>query len=623
MNIKSKESKVWILYTILFVLATILLITLIIWNSFLGFVCLIMFFLTFLVGGVFKALFNKNDGGKRTIVLLDIEELNGSQRILRYATAILAFLSLLTTANGMKSFVFSESWMAYTASFAVQSILVIFSLLLCRFFVQVTDLNWPLYIKRIVNDIMILFFCIALLVSSIFSFSFISNNAYRNSWSSDSETIIQEFLLREIDSLKIENERRGKLIIATINEGIREKIKGIIEETRINNIDSLQKDVIDLVGKFPVETLKKGKVDINKRELLEIYPQYEIDVNLLCEHYKIYSDLYDQAVVLHNKIIKEVKNWNETTKNEDMYNLSEQWFDDIGSMRTDLKNSKKNIKNLKTYRFDVDFSAVRSRYIQETDVLLSKLLDIRKNLKNINEIFSQIKGSSDATRNDELDEILSQIYLLDITEPADTAEPSNITDLINKISNLAVSFSAADNSNSETIENIVSIKNELSDYSDHLTLKRKISEFEKKNVRKTYIIILNNKKKINKKNNEIGYTAWRNQRNKDFTTFCTYVKSLPDISNYDQENSEGHMDEYKADNVLDIATTYQRDLLGDLTEFEKAFNYFKYKYPVMAYFSAFIAIFFDLGSFFTGCFLYATEYFETKSTKEEKGDNKK
>ena len=41
----------------------------------------------------------------------------------------------------------------------------------------------------------------------------------------------------------------------------------------------------------------------------------------------------------------------------------------------------------------------------------------------------------------------------------------------------------------------------------------------------------------------------------------------------------------------------------------------------MAYFSAFIAVFFDLGSFFTGCFLYATEYFVIK--EKAKNVNKK
>lgn len=86
-----------------------------------------------------------------------------------------------------------------------------------------------------------------------------------------------------------------------------------------------------------------------------------------------------------------------------------------------------------------------------------------------------------------------------------------------------------------------------------------------------------------------------------------------DISNVDS----GSNDQYSVEDILGIVTVYQRDLLGNLTNFEKAFNYFKYKFPVMAYFSAFIAVFFDLGSFFTGCFLYATEYFDIKEKSKK------
>ncbi len=158
MSTGTEKSKAWIFYTLLFVFITLVIFTMINWNPLLGCVCLFLTFLTIIVGSILKAFFNNGNIGNRTIVLLDMEELKGSQRLLRYATAILAFLSLLTTANGMKSFVFSESWMAYLASFAVQSILVVFSLLLCRFFVQVIDLGWALYIKRIVNGIMVVFF---------------------------------------------------------------------------------------------------------------------------------------------------------------------------------------------------------------------------------------------------------------------------------------------------------------------------------------------------------------------------------------------------------------------------------------------------------------------------------
>lgn len=604
-----EKSKAWIGYTFLFVLITVVLFTMINWNPLLGCACLFLIFLTIIVGCILKAFFNNDNIGNKTIVLLDTEELRGSQRLLRYATAILAFLSLLTTASGMKSFVFSESWMAYLASFAVQSILVVFSLLLCRFFVQVIDLGWALYIKRMVNGIMVVFFCTALIVSSIFSFSFIANNAYKKTWSSDSETIIQEFLLKEINTLKIENEKRGKLIISSINNGIREKIKGIVDESKTNEINIVKDQINNFVGNFSKEKMQKGKVSIKKRELLETYPQYENDVNFLCKNYKIYSDQYDSSIALYNKVVKGVKKWNKTIESENIYNQSEQWLGEIDSTCTNLENSKINIENLRTYKLNIDFSAIRSKYKQETDVLLSRFSEVRKDLKKINELSSQIKSNLDKNNNDELDKILSKVYLLGVTEQND------IENLVKDINDIAISASKEDTSNSEAIENIVSIKNQLNDYSDYLNLENEIIEFEKKHIRKTYIIKLDNQKKINTSNNEIKYTDWKKQRNQDFTTFVTYVKSLPNVSNYKEKNEE-----YNANNVLDIATTYQRDLLGTLTEFEKAFNYFKYKYPVMAFFSAFIAIFFDLGSFFTGCFLYATEYFETSSTRK-KGEN--
>ena len=112
------------------------------------------------------------------------------------------------------------------------------------------------------------------------------------------------------------------------------------------------------------------------------------------------------------------------------------------------------------------------------------------------------------------------------------------------------------------------------------------------------------------------------ERNEDFNELSTYLKSLPDMLNIDSKSKA----QYNTEDILGIVTVYQRDLLGNLTDFEKAVNYFKYKFPVMAYFSAFIAVFFDLGSLFTGCFLYATEYFDikekVKKVNKEYADNK-
>lgn len=62
----------------------------------------------------------------------------------------------------------------------------------------------------------------------------------------------------------------------------------------------------------------------------------------------------------------------------------------------------------------------------------------------------------------------------------------------------------------------------------------------------------------------------------------------------------------------------RRDLLGNITAFEQSLNYFVYDFKAMAFFSAFIAIFFDMGAFLTGCLLYGVKYikYETKCQRE-------
>lgn len=137
-----KSSK-WIIYTTMFVIITILLFFVVMWNPMWGCFVFLLLLLALFVGNVLKAFFNssQSDNSNIKIIPLSQEDIDNSRRLLRYATSILAFLSLITTASGMQSFVFNQSWMAYIGSFAVQSILVVFSLLLCRFFVQITVLD--------------------------------------------------------------------------------------------------------------------------------------------------------------------------------------------------------------------------------------------------------------------------------------------------------------------------------------------------------------------------------------------------------------------------------------------------------------------------------------------------
>ena len=611
------KSNKWIIYTFWFAIITIVLFLVVMWNPMWGCFSFLLLCLVYLVGNILKGFFAppKRADSNAKIIPLSQEDIGNSRRLLRYATAILALLSLITTASGMKSFVFDQSWMAYIGSFAVQSILVVFSLLLCRFFVQITVLGWPLYIKRAVNELMIIFFCTALIVSSTFSFTFIANNAYCRIWPSDNEMIIREFLLKETENLNDENEKRGKQIIELINENAGEKLESAVAETRAQKEKEWKQDILDLVQLLPTTRAKKGTVDFNEAELISVYPQYIDDIHLLGNHYKDFSNYYDQAVSDYNQIVKKVKGWDAASDSQKTSNQIQSWIHKIDNVRNELKNRKESIESLKTYKLNQDFSIVRTRYISAVNTLSSDFSDMKKTLGEIKKVSDKMNQMLSSDGSDEVEEILSEIYLLDVEKKEaekneNDDQGSSAENLVEKINDLMLSASKEENSDSEMMSDLVWLKDAIKQYSEYMELKNNLLSFRKNNVQKTYSFEITKEKQISEK----SLKSWKKERNDDFDQLSIYLKSLPDMTNVNTENNN----QYNTEDILDMVTVYQRDLLGNLTDFEKAFNYFKYKFPVMAYFSAFIAVFFDLGSFFTGCFLFAIEYFDVKEKRKSK-----
>lgn len=78
-------------------------------------------------------------------------------------------------------------------------------------------------------------------------------------------------------------------------------------------------------------------------------------------------------------------------------------------------------------------------------------------------------------------------------------------------------------------------------------------------------------------------------------------------------DSSGVIEDYEPSGVLDSAYRYNRDLLEDINNIEKAFNYFKYDFKAMAIFSLALALFMDFASFLTGGFMFATTFFKKRA----------
>lgn len=619
----------WRLATFLFMTIVLGILGIVLWNPLIGCICLLLLLLTVYVGSVLKAYSEyiphtetSGQGSSRTYIPLKSEELAGSQRLLRYATAILAFLSLLTTAEGMKSFVFDDSWMAYLGSFAVQSILVVFSLLLCRFGVHIMHLKWPKFVRKLVNGAMVMFFCLSLIVSSTFSFSYIANNAYEGNWLSDSEMIIQTHLMDSAYNLRRENEYRGNLILNGINETADDKLSGAIDSINTLKTDDLTKELDNYLQATSLLTYNAVDLSIDWDLVRDSYPEYLEDINVMADSYdnRTYLPGYQRNVEIYNNILGDVNSWDVNVPSlavtAHIATLSNS-ISHLESLRTD-------IDNWRTHSFNNDIAYYRTDYQNACTDLINHLTNLKANLEQILSLTEQLASIEKDSISADLNAILSDIYLLGVNDDVTATEIST------KLTDLALQASGDENFTSQNIASVMELRDLLVNYNDYKELEAEITDFINSNLQNNYQVIRDTDKEkeadttdpILPPANEstvladvIEESEWRETRSNDFNEFYKLVKSLPIV---DDDNTS-----YDETEVILEASQIHRDLLGEATEFEKAFNFFKYRFPFMAFFSAFIAVFFDLGSFLTGCFLYVTEFFETKQEGEQPPEENK
>lgn len=545
------------------------------------------------------------------------KKLEKSKKLLRYATAILAFLSFFTTTQGMKNFVFSTEWLAYLGSFAVQSILIVFSLFLCNFFVAIKG-NHILSsrIKLVIKSALVVFFSISLIVSSTFSYSYIANTAYRDIRDSDYETIIQSFLITESHRLRTENSRIGKILFDNISGELNSDLKGVIDEfvveenndlmtqIRLINLDVYQSEEFPVVNILD-EYIEKNKWGAQAKDLLDRYNKERRNYQEYVDNYKIIRDSITKAV-------QDVK----TENMETILKSFENALTNLGKLKKNVNISIKSMDDWYSYNINRDISSQRSE-IQE---IYSKfLIEIENAETKLHECLSQnsVPTTELTTSTDNLktqyEMILKRIAFLELETNPDAVK------IAEDLSTLMMDAASQGVLSSNNIVELQNLKEKLLEYDKYLQLKTDLDYYINEKLNMTQMSSMTSSDAAaasdaaDMKINYVEDSEWKNRRNDDFSDFLLLLQSLPEIENMELEHSD-----YDADAVIHEAQTLRRDLLGELTDFERAFDFFKYDFKVMAIFSAFIAVFFDLGSFMTGVFLFAIDYIPRK-----KGDKTK
>ncbi len=639
--------------------------------------CLLLILCNLFVGSILKLYEQRDDRNNRRFDMptaLNEKQKKNAQNLLRYATAVMAFLSLTTTAQGMHGYVFKKMWLAYLGSFGVQSILVVFSLLLCRFYVTVGKCQWHDYIKKSVKLSMALFFSLSLMVSSVFSFTYIADNAYADSWASDRESMIQTYLTNESYRLQQENERRGKILIDTIYDIINKDLSKSMEKIEQDETEKINETVKELIDNIkdnskslkPEVTIDlSGKINGNNKQYIDDL-QNNFDQEL--------KPKYKNAVKNYGKTIKDINSLKSTfsdISDSKFYNDLTTIIDDIDDFKNDIKNLKQQITNWSNSQLILDVNTERNMLDTDTNTLEYYFDRLNQKLTDIKNIIDNTNNNTTDSVTNKLTALIKDIYSLKITEDSTKDNNDLINRITNNISEILETITSDDSFSGEHTKSLVDLKDYIEQYQKYIELQKNLKNYCDIDMKKVYNILIekdpNEKSKDNKTNKssdtqsntdknvktsdkkknasnsasdttkqknssantkELTEKKWAEERNEDFFEFIGYLKSLPDVTAIEIENTDAKdnadnsedidtnissKEIYDSDKVLEKTSTMQRNFLGNLTMFERAFNYFLYDYKMMAFFSAFIAIYLDLSAFLVGCFLYFTEIFKEKA----------
>lgn len=160
-----------------------------------------------------------SDGRAIKSLELDQSTLKSSKKSLTNGAAILSVISCYTTANGMRDVVFG-GWLAYPASIAVQVTLAFLSFFLLRFILAVQDLNWPKALERVVSYVLVFVTVGYLIMSSLFSYSFIVTKAYEKTRNENNEAIARTYFTETATLLEGENNLRGTALYSALSNAI-------------------------------------------------------------------------------------------------------------------------------------------------------------------------------------------------------------------------------------------------------------------------------------------------------------------------------------------------------------------------------------------------------------------
>lgn len=549
------------------------------------------------------------------------KEVTASIRLLRYSASALAFISFITTAEGLHEFVFTEVWQAYLASFAVQSILLVFNFLFFHFYIRINNLEgFPLFFKRVLTYSIVFLFTVALIISSTFSFVFIANNTYLSMRAKNSNITIERFLKEEAYRLRTINDEIGEDLRTDITDKTKELQQVISAQAAVTasaNEANINKALsnFNIIQYTVVTEAFYTDVELNTDLADALYPEEFRSVYSSLSTYKAtYDSIYNNTYLSAYNFYNNLKN----APNKSQYTNEAALKAQIDSLKTANDSIDSNLQNIDTLR-SAHYLIYISQYKQKA---LAAYNSLKSNIQSLKSFYETIlpeyqavaaSTSTSTAASISVKDILNVVY----TDQYDKTKIQAIQAFLSDQQEVLLNASTIDEKELKDLAEFMEVFNDFAKYAE---LKKQIDDFINDDLSITYYIKDKNETDAPVSDGKLKVVSeadWTQERKEDFTKFISCLKLLPDVEAHKEKyNESALMRDYEPEEVLQFAYTINRDLLENISGFEKAVNYFKYDFSLMAVFSLAMALFLDVASFLTGGFMFAASFF--KGTRKEK-----
>lgn len=318
----------------------------------------------------------------------------------------------------------------------------------------------------------------------------------------------------------------------------------------------------------------------------------------------IYNDTYLRAYDFYDNL-KKSPNKSQYTNETALSTL----IDSLDEAISMIDDNLKLISELRSAHY-IDYI---SQYRQKASVAFSSLKTSILSLQSFcNTILPEYQSvaastSTSTTTSTRVKEILGVVY----NNKYDQKEIQDIQTFLLDQQEVLLNANTIDE---EKLMDLAEFIEAFNDFAKYAELKKEIDDFIIDDLSITYYIKDQNETDFPVSDGKLKVVSeadWAQERKANFAKFISCLKLLPDLEAHKEKyNGSSLIRDYKPEQVLQSAYTLNRDLLENISGFEKAINYFKYDFSLMAVFSLAMALILDVFSFLTGGFMFAASFFK-------------